>query len=61
MFITPSFKKSLIVDQFQGNYLKMRGKIVCSLPLVPVHEGEWQFSVVYIAIFILPFIVPVFL
>ena len=22
MFITPSFKKSLIVDQFQGNYLK---------------------------------------
>ena len=21
MFITPSFKKSLIVDQFQGNYL----------------------------------------
>ena len=23
MFITPSFKKSLIVDQFQGNYLNM--------------------------------------
>ena len=22
MFITPSFKKSLIVEQFQGNYLK---------------------------------------
>ena len=21
MFITPSFKKSLIVEQFQGNYL----------------------------------------
>ena len=25
MFITPSFKKSLIVEQFQGNYLKKRG------------------------------------
>ena len=24
MFITPSFKKSLIVEQFQGNYLKCR-------------------------------------
>ena len=24
MFITPSFKKSLIVEQFQGNYLKFR-------------------------------------
>ena len=23
MFITPSFKKSLIVEQFQGNYLKL--------------------------------------
>ena len=22
MFITPSFKKSLIAEQFQGNYLK---------------------------------------
>ena len=28
MFITPSFKKSLIVEQFQGNYLKdIRAKI----------------------------------
>ena len=26
MFITPSFKKSLIVQQFQGNYLK-QGKL----------------------------------
>ena len=25
MFITPSFKKSLIVEQFQGNYLKLPG------------------------------------
>ena len=24
MFITPSFKKSLVVEQFQGNYLKFR-------------------------------------
>ena len=23
MFITPSFKKSLIVEQFQGNYLNI--------------------------------------
>ena len=23
MLITPSFKKSLLVEQFQGNYLKM--------------------------------------
>ena len=32
MLITPSFKKSLIVEQFQGNYLKvyvsMQKKIV---------------------------------
>ena len=26
MFITPSFKKSLIVEQFQGNYLKQAKK-----------------------------------
>ena len=38
MFITPSFNKSLIVEQFQGNYLKFlrcnvdRGKhLMCSL------------------------------
>ena len=24
MFITPSFKKSLIVEQFQGNYLNLK-------------------------------------
>ena len=24
MFITPSFKKSLIVEQFQGNYLNVK-------------------------------------
>ena len=28
MFITPSFKKSLIVEQFQGNYLKLSQAIV---------------------------------
>ena len=27
MFITPSFKKSLIVEQFQGNYLKEFGRL----------------------------------
>ena len=27
MFTTPSFKKSLIVEQFQGNYLKSQNQI----------------------------------
>ena len=27
MLITPSFKKSLLVEQFQGNYLKRRKKV----------------------------------
>ena len=27
MFITPSFKNSLIVEQFQGNYLSLERKI----------------------------------
>ena len=31
MFITPSFKTSLIVEQFQGNYLKdVRGHCYCA-------------------------------
>ena len=29
MFITPSFKNSLIVEQFQGNYLKYRRMLQC--------------------------------
>ena len=33
MFISPSFKKSLIVEQFQGNYLKCR-KIIDLLVLI---------------------------
>ena len=28
MFSTPSFKKSLIVEQFQGNYLKEQAIVV---------------------------------
>ena len=32
MFITPSFKKSLIVEQFQGYYLKYNNQInACAL------------------------------
>ena len=27
MLIVPSFKKSLIIEQFQGNYLKDKGSI----------------------------------
>ena len=33
MFITPSFKKSLIVEQFQGNYLKNNATIALALYL----------------------------
>ena len=29
MFIKPSFKKSLIVEQFQGNYFKSYWKHLC--------------------------------
>ena len=29
MLITPSFKKSLIVEQFQGNYLKSHVTVYC--------------------------------
>ena len=37
MFITPSFKKSLVVEQFQGNYLN-------SLHTTPgrLHVGRWN-------------------
>ena len=28
MFITPSFKKRLIVEQFQGNYLKGKNRVI---------------------------------
>ena len=33
MFITPSFKKSLIVEQFRGNYLK--GRAAPNSPKLP--------------------------
>ena len=36
MFITPSFKKSLLVEQFQGNHLKPKSHILlipmCIMP-----------------------------
>ena len=41
MFITPSFKKSLIVEQFQGNYLKPEDEPVKgteSLEIIPKKE-----------------------
>ena len=31
MFITPSFKKSLIVEQFQGNYLNLSNLLILKL------------------------------
>ena len=40
MFITPSFKKSLVVEQFQGNYLKppffTGGKLISAPPAPPL-------------------------
>ena len=40
MFITPSFKKGLIVEQFQGNYLKQNA---------PVHD--WKDGINFIEVF----------
>ena len=40
MFITPSFKKSLIVEQFQGNYLNhYLFTLVLKSP-----DGEWPIT-----------------
>ena len=33
MLITPSFKKSLIVEQLQGNHLKEKGKYLIDHPI----------------------------
>ena len=45
MFITPSFKKSLIVEQFQGNYLKILTVLCASIILEDIlwTEGETSF------------------
>ena len=51
MFITPSFKKSLIVEQFQGNYLKClrNGFWIVTVHKIPKkclsHSGKMHFSV----------------
>ena len=39
MFITPSFKKSLIVEQFQGNYLKSN-KVVFNVSTEQIEETK---------------------
>ena len=41
MFITPSFKKSLIVEQFQGNYLKYESASVLKLSQMPFAYCLW--------------------
>ena len=41
MFITPSFKKSLIVEQFQGNYLN---KPVQNTHLLSINTTEKHFN-----------------
>ena len=38
MFSTPSFKKSLIVEKFQGNYLK--GHVNPKLQVFVIHENS---------------------
>ena len=43
MFITPSFKKSLIVEQFQGNYLNLKpetGFLLKKMPDIFVKTGH---------------------
>ena len=48
MFITPSFKKSLIVEQFQGNYLKeARINILCVCPVI---DHEFRHNIVKVAV-----------
>ena len=43
MFITPSLKKSLIVEQFQGNYLN----VLTSLSLGQyIKASVWDFPVI---------------
>ena len=41
MFITPSFKKSLIVEQFQGNYLKPWPNGLASWTLGSTWDSFW--------------------
>ena len=51
MFITPSFKKSLIVEQFQGNYLKL---IACA-PNFNLRSGvpsSFLFACLFIYLFV---------
>ena len=40
MFITPSVKKSLIVEQFQGNYLKRNIRSLLHLAALPILPDE---------------------
>ena len=42
MFITPSFKKSLIVEQFQGNYLKQIEQILQINLINMVKNPNWH-------------------
>ena len=62
MFITPSFKKSLIVEQFQGNYLKCMHRLVsvcvllCGLHEVHSHIMLWLDFFLFVYLFIYLFI-----
>ena len=40
MFVTPSFKKSLIVEQFQANYLKLTLAVVACLIEMTIKMGS---------------------
>ena len=47
MFITPSFKKSLIVEQFQGNYLKCLLSSIVENTIIPLEENDNLMSEVF--------------
>ena len=50
MLITPSFKKSLIVEQFQGNYLKLQSNLRPSDSLYQIFSGD-GFLIIFSYIF----------
>jgi len=54
MLITPSFKKSLMVEQFQGNYLKAKNfsvyflqEVHCSENATSIWAAEWGYETLF--------------
>ena len=50
MFITPSFIKRLIVEQFQGNYLKLKtgGGVIQNMETICWTQGATMFRILQI-------------